>query len=251
MTIHTTEAFRRQIDSLLPYAVPLLVYPRDNAKIDDWRTGGTALLARTKQNRFLVTADHFVAEVEKLRQRVDIVVLLGTPGASFTDITPWPIIARDDSVDICTFQVPDEMELRELDKYCFDLDLAQSRRAAVGDQVLILGFPKSHRQASGSSINTRVLPIMDFVTHVGDRRFTVADETSQREILINPDNLSFPGHVGGMSGAPAFRISDSAPPSLVGILSESGDGLHGVHFCVHADFILPDGSLDLGALPPR
>ncbi len=251
MSIHITEEFKRQIDSLIPYAAPILVYPRLNAKLDGWITGGTALLTRTSANRFLVTADHLIAEVDQLRQRSDIVVLLGVPGVSLIDITLWPTIARDDYVDLCTIQIPLEIEFGVLDNYCFDLDLAQSTRASIGDNALILGFPKLHRQVCGNRINTRALPMMDYVTHVADRRFTIADETNRREILINPDNLSFPEHVGGMSGAPVFRISKLASPSFIGILSESGDGLRGAHFCSHADFLLPDGRLDLSALPPR
>ncbi len=255
MTDRTPEEVRRQIEflvpSLLPYVAPVLVYPRVGRGIDGWITGGTVLLARTKHQRFLVTADHFVTEIDKLSQSSDVVVLLGVPGTSLTDITLWPIIARDDHVDICTIQIPQEAECEGLGEHCFKLDLCQSTRARVGDNALILGFPKLHREASEGRINTRVLPILDYVTDVGDRRFTIADENARREVLINPHNLSFPDHVGGMSGAPVFRVSESAPPSFIGVLSESGDGLRGAYFCAHADFILPDGSLDHMALPPR
>jgi hypothetical protein len=71
MTDRTPEEVRRQIEflvpSLLPYVAPVLVYPRVGRGIDGWITGGTVLLARTKHHRFLVTADHFVAEIDKLR----------------------------------------------------------------------------------------------------------------------------------------------------------------------------------------
>ncbi|MBY0246415.1 MAG: hypothetical protein K2Q17_02015 [Nitrospiraceae bacterium] len=255
MTDPIREEVRRQIDVLvpllLPYVAPVLVYPRVSPGIDGWITGGTVLFARTGQNRFLITADHFVTEIDKLIQGSDVVALLGVPGASFTDITTWPVIARDNHVDICTIQIPQEAECEWLEKHCFDLDCTQSIRACVGDKALIMGFPKLHREAGKGRINTRVLPILDYVTDVSDRRFTIADENARREILINPHNLSFPDHVGGMSGAPVFRVSASAPPSLIGVLSESGDGLRGVHFCAHAHFIMPDGSLDLVALPPR
>lgn len=255
MIDHIREEVRRQIESLvpslLPYVAPVLVYPRVSPGIDGWITGGTVLLARTRQNRFLVTADHFVTEIDKLTQGSDVVVLLGAPGSSFTDITLWPVIARDDHVDICTIQIPQEAECQELEEHYFDLDFPQSTGACVGDKALIMGFPKLHRKAGDGWINTRVLPILDYVTNVGDRRFTIADENAGREVLINPHNLSFPDHVGGMSGAPVFRVSASAPPSLIGVLVESGDGLRGVHFCAHAHFIMPDGGLDLVALPPR
>jgi hypothetical protein len=251
MTVRTPEEFRRQIESLLPYVAPVLVYPRINSGFDGWRTGGTALLVQTETNRFLITADHVVAKIDELRESSDIVVLLGGTDAPPIDITLWTTLARDSVTDICTIQMPHDFEAGEINKHFFELDLAQSTRAAVGDQALILGFPASHRRASGNRINTRVLPIMDYVTDVSVRRFTIADENDQREILINPDNLSFPDHLGGMSGSPVFRIAESASPALMGTFCEGGDGLRGAYFCSHVNFLLPDGGLDANALPPR
>jgi hypothetical protein len=71
------EEFRRQIESLLPYVAPVLVYPRIDPGFDGWITGGTTLLFRTETNRFLITADHVVTRIDELRERSDIVVLLG------------------------------------------------------------------------------------------------------------------------------------------------------------------------------
>jgi hypothetical protein len=241
MIDHIEEEVRRQIEflvpSLLPYVAPILVYPRVGPGTGSWITGGTVLLARTNQNRFLVTADHFITEINKLNQGADVVVLLGVPGSSFTDITLWPVIARDDYVDICTIQIPQEAECEWLEEHYFDLDFTQSAKARIGDKALIMGFPKLHREASEGRINTRVLPILDYVTDVGDRRFTIADENARREVVRNPDGLSFPDHLGGMSGAAVFRISELTPPSLVGILSECGDGLRAPFFCSHATFL--------------
>jgi hypothetical protein len=243
--------FRRKIESLLPYVAPVLVHPRISRGFEGWITGGTTLLVRTETNRFLITADHFVTKIDELREESDIVVLLGGTDAPPIDITLWTTIARDSFTDICTIQMPHDFEAAGINKYIFELDLTQSTRAAVGDQALILGFPMSHRHTSGNKINTRVLPIMDYVTDVGARRFTIADENNQREILINPDNLSFPDHLGGMSGSPVFRIAESDSPALMGMFCESGKGLRGPYFCSHVNFLLSDGSFDINAVPPR
>lgn len=245
------EELRTETESLLPYVAPILVYPALGLGADSYLTGGTALLVRTKHGRFLITADHVVAEIDKLKDSSDIIMLLGIPGARFTETTEWPVIARNDQADICTILIPQKPEYSVLNAHCYELDENQPIRARVGDKALILGFPKLHREATQDRINTRSLSIMDYVTHVAGRRFTIADESNGREILINPHNLSFPDHVGGMSGAPVFRISGSTPPAVIGILSQSGDGLRGAYFCSHADFILPDGTLDISALPPR
>jgi hypothetical protein len=255
MIHRTPEEVRRQIEflvpSLLPYVAPVLVYPRVGPGIDGWITGGTVLLARTETNRFLITADHVVVKIDELRKRSDVIVLLGGIDAPPIDITLWPTLTQDNFTDVCTIQVPRDFEAGELNKDFFELDVVLSTRAAVGDQALILGFPAAHRCASGNKINARVLPILDYVTDVGARRFTIADENDQREILINPDNLSFPDHLGGMSGSPVFRIAEASSPTLMGIFSEGGDGLRGAYFCSHANFLLPDGNLDANALPPR
>lgn len=246
-----TEEFRRQIESLLPYVAPVLVYPRIDPGFDGWITGGTAVIVRTETNSFLITADHVVTKIDELRERSDIVVLLGGVNAGLIDITLWPTLARDSLTDICTIHVPQDFEAGELNKDFFELDLALPTKAAVGDLALILGFPAGHRCVSGNKINARVLPIGDYVTDVGVRRFTIADENARREILINPDNLSFPDHLGGMSGSPVFRIAESTSPALMGIFSEGGDGLRGAYFCSHVHFLLPDGNFDIRALPPR
>lgn len=243
--------FRRRIESLLPYVAPILVYPRIDPGFDGWITGGTALLARTETNRFLITADHVFVKIDELHEESDIVVLLGGIKTSPVDITLWRTLARDSVADIRTIQVPDDFVVGELNKAFFELDLPLRTRATAGDLALILGFPVEHRCASSSKINARVLPIMDYVTDVGGRRFTIADESNRREILINPDNLTFPTHLGGMSGSPVFRIDHATSPVLMGILSECGDGLRGAYFCSHANFLLPDGHFDIHALPPR
>lgn len=238
------------LPSLLPYVTPILVYPRIYPGIDGWITGGTALLARTEAYRFLITADHFGARIDELRKELDIVVLLGGIGASLIDITLWPTVASDSSTDIRTIQVPHDFRAEASNLCFFELDLAMSTRAAVGDQALIVGFPAAHRCGGSNRLNARVLPIMDYITDVGPRRFTIADENAGREIVINPDNLSFPDHVGGMSGSPVFRIAEAAPFALIGILSQATDGLRGAYLCSHANFLLPNGNLYPNALPP-
>jgi hypothetical protein len=251
MSVNSVDAFRSQIERLLPFVAPLLVCPLVDPGVEGWITGGSVILVRTEQNRFLITADHFVHEMEIIRGQRDIVVLLGGASTAPIDISNWPILARDDHVDICTFQVPHEFEAEELNKAFFVIDRWPPTQAEQGDQVLIMGYPAAHRHGFERTINARILPLGDFVTHVGPRRFTIADENEQREILINPDKLAFPPHLGGMSGSPVFRVSSSTFPEFVGVLVEGGDGFRGACFCSHAYFLLPSGKLDITRIPPR
>ena len=252
MPISSADALRALIERLLPFVAPVLVYPLEDSGVENWiPAGGSAILVSTDQNRFLITADHIVCKIDALRTQREIVVLLGGTSTAPIDISDWPILAHDDFVDICTIQVPPEFEAEELKKTFFVLDIWPPTQAEEGDQVIIMGYPAAHRQGYERTINTRILPICDFVTDVGPRRFTIADENEGRRILINPDSLIFPRHLGGMSGSPVFRVSDKTMPDFVGVFSESGDGFRGAYFCSHAHFLLPSGQLDFTRIPPR
>lgn len=245
-----SEALRKEIEGLLPYVVSILAYPWENPPIDGWLTGGSALLARSGKQRFLVTADHVIREVEALRKQRRIAFLLGGVHAAPEEVSDWEVLDRDAMLDICSLSVPDTFCPSQINKTFFDIGDHAPPMATVGDKVLIVGYPAAHRVGSGNVINARCLPIQDFVTDVGPRRFTVADETQSREIAINPSGLTFPEHVGGMSGSPAFRLNDPGNVALLGVFSQASDGLQGTFFCTHATFLCSDGRIDRSRLPP-
>ena len=178
-------------------------------------------------------------------------MLLGGAGTAPIDITEWTILARDDSLDVCTIQVPSGFDSVVLNKRFFHVADWPPVEAEIGSEMLIMGYPAAHRVGSELVINARILPICDFVTNVGPRRFTVADESHQREILINPDKLEFPAHLGGMSGAPVFRLFMESEPAFLGIFTEGSDGIRGAYFCTHAYFLQSNGELDIARIPPH
>lgn len=245
-----SEALRKEIEGLLPYVVSILAYPCEEPPIDGWLMGGSALLACSGKYRFLVTADHVIREVEVLRKKQCIDFLLGGIHAAPEEISDWEILDRDAKLDICTLSVPDTFCPSQINKTFFDIGVYAPPMANVGDRVLIVGYPAGHRVGSNNIINARCLPIQDFVTDVGPRRFTIADESMSREVAINPSRLIIPEHVGGMSGSPAFRVNDTGNVELLGVFSEGSDGLHGTYFCAHATFLCVDGRIDRSRLPP-
>ena len=166
-------------------------------------------------------------------------------------MSDWKILDRDASIDICVFEIPNDANLERLNKKKFELQTWPHTRAALRDNALIIGYPAEHRSGSSNEIHVRITPINDFVTDVGPRRFTIADEQDEREVLLNPEGFSVPAHFGGMSGSPVFRMLTDAKPEFIGVFSEGGDGLRAAFFCAHADFILPTGKLDFGRIPPR
>lgn len=236
---------------LSKFIAPILVYEKSERNASKWLTGGTCLLGASTENRFLVTADHVMQEVEELKKRMDVVLLLCGNGCEPVDITDWPRLDHDDFVDICTLQVPKAFEGDAIGKSFFPLDHWPLERAHVGDSSFVIGYPAAHRRGTSASVRLRITPISDFVTHVGPRKFTMADENAEREVLMNPEGLLVPEHFGGMSGSPAFRMREGERPEFMGIYSTGSDGLQGTFFLSHADFLLPTGKLDHLKIPPR
>lgn len=251
MPFNTAELIRPQIERLLPFVAPILVYPRIQCETSQWITGGSTVFISTPNNRFLITAEHVLREIEQQKKMREVVVLVGGTSTEPIDITDWPILARDDFLDVCTIQVPPEFDSLELNKQFFHISNWPPVEAAIGNEMLIMGYPAAHRVGYDQTINARFLPVCDYVTDVGPRRFTIADENNEREILINPENLEFPNHLGGMSGAPVFKLVNETDPEFLGIFTEGSDGLRGAYFCTHAYFLLSNGKLDAARIPPR
>lgn len=245
-----SEIMLHNAEVLSPFIAPILVYRGDERHANNWLTGGTVLFAETPHNRFLVTADHVIEEINTLRKQHPIYVMLGGHACGPEDITEWPVIARDKDVDICTLQVPVAFSPETLNKRFFELANWPHPEAKVSDGACIIGYPAEHRTGTSNEVQFRITPICDFVSDVGPRHFTIADESEEREVLSNPENLAVPGHFGGMSGSPVFRIIENSRPELIGILFGGGGGLRAPCFCAHAYFILSNGCLDFGRMPP-
>lgn len=186
-----------------------------------------------------------------LRKKREIVVLLGGTSAPPIDISDWPVIDRNPRLDVCIIQVPANFDPKTINKSFHEVNFAECVRVSVNDEAIIIGFPRAHRSAVGSVINTRMLPVIDFVRSVSEERFVIADENNERQVLINPSGLQVPEHMGGASGAPVFRLMLDAKFELIGIFTGGSDGLHGVYFCAHANFVSNTGHIDTLQLPSR
>jgi len=251
MTLDASETMQHNVKILSPYVAPILVYRQGETNAAKWLTGGTAFFARTTENRFLVTAEHVIAEIEKLRNQHPITAYLGGNGCAPIDISDWDTLDGDSHIDVCTLQIPQDFDPQILNKRFFDLDDWPHPRAQIQDSAMIIGFPAEHRSGASSSIEIRLTPISDFVTDVGPRRFTIADENEEREILVRVCGFGVPDCFGGMSGSPIFRMIEEERPEFIGVFSEGSGGLRGTFFGAHADFISSNGQLDYNKIPPR
>ena len=238
------------LEAVSRHATPLLVYPRHKAEIDGWLTGGTEVLVETPINRFAITADHVICEIENLAKQKDIVTLAGGTHTSPIDISDWKVIDRDKRLDICILQVPEAFAAESANLAFLSIDFTAESCVMENDKILIIGFPQEHRNASGIVINARMLPIVDFVRSVSELRFVVADPDNEREVLINPSGLATPMHMGGASGAPAFRITSDHKYELIGIFTGGLDGINGAYLCTHIKFLTNTGQIDSLQLPP-
>ena len=238
------------IESVSRHATAMLVYPAEGPDTSAWLTGGTGVLVQTPITRFIVTADHVIVEIERLRRLREIVVLIGGVHAPPFDVSDWPVIDRDSRIDICILQVPDAFQEGQTNLAFYATDFEEVSFVQEGDEALIIGFPQAHRIASPHAINARMLPINDFVRSVSETRFVVADPNNERKILRNPSDLAIPEHMGGASGAPVFKVMEDKKYELIGIFTHGNDGLHGAHICTHIRFLKNSGKIDSLKLPP-
>ena len=243
------DALKQDAKKASRHIAAILVYERGESNAANWMTGGTCTLVSSPDARFLLTADHVMREIEALQNDRKVVVFLGGTGNP-VDITDWTCIDRNALVDLHTIEVPKQFDASIIQKQFFIINEWPLQRANVGDSAFVIGYPAAHRQGAPSSVGLRITPIADFVTDVGPRKFTMADETDEREVILDPQNLGIPNHFGGMSGSPAFRGVEGGGADLIGVFSGGGDGLRGAYFLSHSDFVLSDGRFDQLTIPP-
>jgi hypothetical protein len=249
MTLSIEEIMRHNAELMRSFVAPILVYNAGEKIAANWLTGGTAFLAQTDEKRFLVSANHVFAEINSLKANMDIVVLLGGNGCEPMDVSRWPVCDRDESIDICTIEVPEEFDVSSLNKKFFKSEIWPHPRARETDRAFIIGYPAVHRSGTQDTIDIRLCPIDDFVTDSGPRRFTIADEKDERQPFFMSEGFDVPKSFGGMSGSPVFRMIEDSRPEFIGTFIEGGEGLRAPLFAAHADFIKIDGRLDRTRIP--
>lgn len=244
------DIMKKNTEALSQFIAPLVVYKNDELDPKSILTGGTVFFAQTSINRFLITAYHVFEEINRIRETQEINIFLSGPSIHPFNIRDWELIDSNRDIDICTLQVPENFQAQIIKKSFFPLNGWPHPRARIGDKVMIVGFPSLHRTIQDFNISFRITPINDFVTDVGPRRFTMADETDERQEILNSENLGIPEHFGGMSGSPAFRLIENKAPEFIGVFSEGSSGLRGTFFNAHADFICENGTFNNSMIPP-
>jgi hypothetical protein len=228
---------------LHPYTVPIIHYEASETNASRWKSGGSGLLLDTGECKLLVTAAH-VIEGFITSAGNDFITLIGSGGGGPTDISDWPIVDLDSNLDICTRNVSASFNPSISGKRFCRPRQWPCRRAAVGEQAVIVGYPAGHRDGSAQSVFTGITVISEFVVSSNPERFILVNENAPREIYVAEGHGSLPEHFGGMSGAPVWAIRDGwAEP--VGVFVE-GVGAESPFFATHLDFVRCDGTIDAG-----
>jgi hypothetical protein len=237
-----------------PVVIPILFY----GNIDDpskWLSGGTGFLVKTTENRFIITAEHVIDDRDKLiKKHGNVITITGGHGKTMVDISKWQVIGRNNEIDICTLQVPDSFDPARINKKFCQPRLWPTQRVVLGEKAFTVGYPRQHRRAEEKMIIGSLLPISDFVTDVGPRRFTIADENDERILKKYTENLDDIEQFGGMSGAPIFVHRNNGWLDPVGILIEGGgiiDSIRAPLRCAHLDFIDIAGAIRTDMIPPQ
>ena len=246
------DAALRLGDAIVKHTSALLFLDVDSYAQPFVANNATATFIDTGEARLVVTNAHVIQAYDRKREASDsIVMCVGGGGVkgSLRLERSWvrDFYSKPDlTLDLATFVVPDAVDLSPFGKRFYTPSGWPPDRAAVGDFVVMCGYPGQHRsqQARIATMNINILA--DPVSSVNDHSFTLADEAHERVLVTLNPVLSELGSFGGMSGSPAFKFTSAGEPYLVGILHESHDGLNAQFRAIHADFIRSDGTLDYG-----
>jgi hypothetical protein len=252
-TDESFEITKQNAELVKPVVAPLLFYENINDP-RKWLSGGTAFFIKTKDNRFLVTAEHVIAKRDELMISKNVISFTGGDRHLMEDISQWQVISRNDEIDICTIQVPDSFDLSRIGKKFCEPRSWPIQKAKIGEKAFILGYPSQHRRAGLNEVTGSMIPIADFVTYVGPCKFIVADENNERITKIYTEEITDLKHCGGMSGSPIFVHRDDGWLEPAGVFIEGGgliDGIRSPIFGAHLDFIDTTGVIKVDLIPPR
>lgn len=237
---------------LLPFTVPLLIFPRQDSKPSDLINGGSGALICTGKRNLLITCNHVFVEYETQKEMHDDAVLVAGrgDGQKFIRVNDFCLVSRDPGLDLVVMEFECEALLDGTSKRFFKARNWPPKKVAAGDTLHVVGFPGVHNVEShgGTARTLHATIFTDFVTSVSDRHCVLADEESVRVQKVFTAGLPKLGPLGGISGAPAF-VSVGNEFEFAGIAYEAGEGTNATVFINHAAYLKADGELDYGLIP--
>lgn len=165
----------------------------------------------------LVTAQHVVAEAKKIKNsnKSSVRVFAGS-----IDITLWNILGESQELDICTIEVPKDVDIISIEKSYLVCNCWPIISPQIGDIAFIVGYPAINRQQENTNDILHVpLIIADSITGITDSKIRMDVEDTKRAFYSDMHDCSFDNY-GGMSGAPIFIYTNNVL-NVVGIFIES------------------------------
>lgn len=209
-----------------PFSAPLL-FAHELAAQTVVSTGGTALLWKPKNGKFIVSGAHVWREFEERQKKVEgrIAIVLGMAGNVVSLAGVQPVDINDD-LDIVVLPAPTDIEDRLGKKKFYETPSWPARPARDGETVGILGFPGELRRTQGFTLETNSF-YYENTCAVSVRGTNMLIGGFQAEPPVTVVHVSEPTNsvesFGGISGAPVFALRDGAP-TWVGVVKRGAEG---------------------------
>ncbi len=239
-----------------------VIAPHINASLEEVMKGpkGTVSFVDTGTKQFILTCDHVWQDFVDMRLRnpeAELVVL-GSSGRDSFYMSDARVISRGGKqLDIITLDMPSlSAYLEGAGKDFYQAAIWPPPPPEVGDAVIAVGYPAAHQKSdkdkSISAVQLRPAVFIPTVSSVSDRHIVLAENTDDnpRRLIQFDPSLEVASSLGGISGCAAFVHADG-DNRLAGVVYEaSADGHESIIYVARSTYILADGTLDHGMLPP-
>ena len=246
-------------EELLGYCGPIFIAPAINSYPGQMIGNGTYALVDTGQKRLLVTCCHVWDEYLQQHDANGETILAVTLGegdsiVAFKD-PERQLIAADRDLDLAVFEFePEGIRVRHR-KDWFKISHWPIPKVEKGECIVTMGFPGASRRTAGTECRFGCVAIPVVITDVTDRSIAIFYVDENQEVLNDMQNS-----LGGVSGSPAYRLSDDGDLKIVGFTkggslesnapnrkyqAASGSPLSSAAFFTHASFLRQDGTFGL------
>lgn len=245
-------------NEMLTFCGPIFITPGLRTYSEQMINNGTYSLIDTGKKQILVTCHHVwqaYLDCREANSDAALAINLGDGDASIAFASPESqIIAEDSELDLAVFDFePSQIRVNQTQvnhqKDWFPIRQWPIPKASDGEYVALMGFPGKRIKKDGMlcTFRTQVLPLK--ITHVGHKQIYIMNEGENIEVFND-----IKGWLGGLSGCPAYTISENGA-SLVGFVKsgfkqggeETNTGADSVFSgslsLTHACFLQADGTL--------
>ncbi len=216
---------------------------------------GTASFIELPGGKFVVTNHHVWYEFLHRRSN-DSRSTLGLTGHGFSqalDFSGADLVSECHDLDLCVLSYPPD-RIESVGKEFCDLTNWPTQRACQNDDASVVGYPGMRRSAQEMmhpelNISVPVLwhePIILYlnVEAVSLRQARLRFANPNPEVVQLSNRPINEYRWGGMSGSLVYRLDSTANRFVAcGIMHAAKNGLQGVFYATHLDFIQADGTI--------